>query len=101
MQRLLPFQGWRLTFFQGIIFAVFLLFSLRMYDLQVVGHDQAQLQADENRLNEQPLPAPRGVIFDRYGETLAVNVPAYNVTIIPAALPADETAELDIFNRLS
>ena len=101
MQRLLPFQGWRLTFFQGIIFAVFLLFSLRMYDLQVVGYNQAQLQADENRLNEQPLPAPRGVIFDRYGETLAVNVPAYNVTIIPAALPADETAEFDIFNRLS
>lgn len=101
MQRLFPFQGWRLTFFQGIIFAVFLLFSIRMYDLQVAGYDTAQDQADENRLNEQPLPAPRGVIFDRYGETLALNVPAYNVTIIPAALPSDEAEELDIFNRLS
>lgn len=99
--RLLPFQGWRLTFFQGIIFAVFLLFSVRMYDLQILQRDEFQLLADDNRLNELPIAASRGVIFDRYGKSLAVNVPAYNVTIIPAALPADEVAELDIFNRLS
>lgn len=101
MQHLLPFQGWRLTFFQGIIFAVFLLFAIRMYDLQILRHEAAQQQADENRLNEQPLPAQRGVILDRYGVSLALNVPAYNVTIIPAALPSDEVQELEIFNRLS
>ena len=101
MQRLLPFQGWRLTFLQGVIFAVFLLFSIRMYDLQVVQRDQWQLAADENRLNELPLAAPRGVIFDRNGVTLAGNVPAYNVTIVPAALPDAQDEVLSIFNRLS
>ena len=36
MNRLNPFQGWRLTLFQGIVFAVFLLFSLRMYQMQIL-----------------------------------------------------------------
>lgn len=101
MQRLDPFQGWRLTFFQAIIFAVFLLFSVQMYRLQIVETENYQLLADDNRLNELPLSAPRGVIFDRYGRVLANNVPAFNVTIIPAALPADRNEELSIFNRLS
>lgn len=100
-RRLLPFQGWRLTFFQAIIFAVFLIFALRMYDLQIVNSSTYQEQSDENRLNRQPIAAPRGVIFDRFGRALAKNVPAFNVRIVPAALPADETQTLEIFNRLS
>lgn len=100
MRGLEPFQGWRLTFLQGIIFAVFVLFVLRLYQLQILGQTEAQIAADDNRLNELPVAAPRGVIFDRYDRTLALNVPAFNVTIIPAALPGGE-ADFDIYNRLS
>jgi penicillin-binding protein 2 len=101
MQRLVPFQGWRLTLFKSIIVGSFLIFVIRMYDLMVTNHDEYQQLANENRLNEQPLPADRGVIFDRYDRPLAVNVPAYNVTIVPAALPDDENEVLRIYNRLS
>jgi penicillin-binding protein 2 len=100
MRAIEPFQGWRLTFLQGVIFAVFLVFSFRLYELQIVGQESAQLAADENRLNELPIAAPRGVIFDRYGKSLAANVPAYNVTIVPAALPGGGR-EFEIYNRLS
>lgn len=100
-RKLMPFQGWRLTFFQAIMFAIFILFGIRMYDLQIVGNQEAQQAADGNRLNRLPLAAPRGVIFDRYDRALAKNVPAYNVTVIPASLPDDPDAELSIFNRLS
>jgi penicillin-binding protein 2 len=100
MRALEPFQGWRLTFLQGVIFAVFLLFSFRLYELQIVGWEGAQLAADDNRLDQLPLAAARGVIFDRYGQQLAINVPAYNVTVVPAAVPAGE-ARLSIYNRLS
>ncbi len=96
-----PFQGWRLTFFQAIIVAVFILFGLRMYQLQIVENTNAQIAADENRLNELPIPADRGVIFDRYDTVLASNVPAYRVTIIPANLPDNREQELEIFTRLS
>ena len=99
--RLVPFQTWRLTFFQAVIFAVFLIFGIRMYELQVIRYDEFQFGADENRFSELPIPARRGAIFDRNDRRLAFNVPAYNVTIIPAQLPSDEADELDVFNRLS
>lgn len=101
MQRLLPFQGWRLTFFQAMMFAVFALFSLRMYQYQILEADELTELADENRLSRLPISAPRGVIFDRYNQPLAINVPAYNVTAIPADLPANENELLDVYNRLS
>jgi penicillin-binding protein 2 len=99
--RLLPFQGWRLTMFQAVMFAVFTLFSLRMYQLQIAENEEWQLLADDNRISEVPIPAPRGVIFDRNNRALAVNVPAYNVEVIPAALPQSQEEEFEIFNRLS
>ena len=99
--RLAPFQTWRLTFFQAIVLAVFLVFGIRMYELQIVNSDYYESRADENRLSRLPIPSRRGAIFDRYDNRLAFNVPAFNVTIIPAELPGDETGELEIFNRLS
>lgn len=101
MQRLIPFQGWRLTFFQGIIFAVFILFSLRMYQYQVLESEGLRELADENRLSRLPIAAPRGVIFDRYNQPLAINVPAYNVAAVPADLPSNEAELLRVYNRLS
>ena len=99
--RLIPFQTWRLTFFQAVILAVFLIFGIRMYELQVLRHGEFEGFADENRFSALPIPSRRGAIFDRNDMRLAFNVPAFNVTIIPAELPGDETAELEVFNRLS
>ncbi|MYE78794.1 MAG: hypothetical protein F4243_07365, partial [Chloroflexi bacterium] len=99
--RLVPFQTWRLTFFQAVIFAVFLIFGFRMYELQVIRFDEFDAAADDNRLDELPIAARRGAIFDRNDERLAFNVPAYNVIITPADLPDDVAAELAVYNRLS
>lgn len=99
--RLIPFQTWRLTFFQAVILAVFLIFVLRMYELQVIRHSEFEDFADENRFSQLPLASRRGAIFDRNDQRLAFNVPAFNVTIIPAELPADEDEELAVYNRLS
>jgi penicillin-binding protein 2 len=99
--QLFPFQGWRLTFFQAVIFAVFLLFSVRMYQLQVIEYNQFNADANANRLTTIPIQASRGAIRDRNDIRLAFNVPAYNVVIVPADLPDGEEAELAVFNRLS
>lgn len=99
--RLMPFQGWRLTLFQGVMVATFLIFALRMYQMQIIDGADAQAGADDNRFNTQPLPADRGVIFDRYNQTLARNVPAYVVRITPANLPTDREAELEIYTKVS
>jgi penicillin-binding protein 2 len=101
MQGLQPFQGWRLTFFQGIVFAVFVIFSVRMYQMQIVQYNEYQTAVNAQRLSELPIAAPRGVMIDRNGVELAINVPAYNVTIVPAALPSNQDEVLRIYNRLS
>lgn len=101
MRPLQPFQGWRLTFFQAVMVAVFIIFGLRMYQMQIINYGDAQIAADDNRFSELPIPSDRGVMFDRYDQILAGNSPAYNITIIPAELPAEDEAELQIFNRLS
>jgi penicillin-binding protein 2 len=84
-----------------MMFAVFFLFSIRMYQLQIVQHTAFQAAADDNRLNQLPVAAQRGVIYDRNGRILAGNAPAFNVTIIPAELPGTEAEDLSIFDRLS
>ena len=99
--RLLPFQGWRLTFFQAVVVAVFMIFALRLYEMQIVQNEFWQQRANDNRLSSLPIPAARGAIRDRNDVRLAFNVPAYNVTIVPAALPLPVEQRLAIFNRLS
>lgn len=101
MRRLLPFQGWRLTFFQGVIVAIFMIFAIRMYDMQVLRSEEFVSRANENRLSQLPIPSNRGVIYDRNNNLLAKNAPAYVVEIVPAELPSTDEERYVIYNRLS
>ncbi|MDJ0756371.1 MAG: penicillin-binding protein 2 [Ardenticatenaceae bacterium] len=94
------FQG-RLYFFRIIIVVSISLLLYRVFWLQQIQGNQFVEQARENRTARLLLDAPRGVIFDRNGEPLAVNEPSFNVTITPAFLPSDEGERLAVFERLS
>jgi penicillin-binding protein 2 len=56
---------------------------LSFFRTQILGHGKYQLQSETNRLRPIPLPAPRGVIYDRNGHVLAENVPGYTVSLLP------------------
>jgi penicillin-binding protein 2 len=100
-----PEQGQRGTFrLNSYRLAVILVIGIligRVYQLQLVEGQTYQDLADENRFDTVSVPAARGVIYDRYGVPLALNVPSFNVTVTPAALPDDEEAELEVLERLS
>jgi penicillin-binding protein 2 len=49
---------------------------------QVVQHTKYTLQAETNRLRELPLPAPRGVIYDRHNKIIADNAIGYSVSVL-------------------
>jgi penicillin-binding protein 2 len=49
---------------------------------QVLQHQKYALQSETNRLRELPLPAPRGVIYDRHGQVIADNVTGYTVSVL-------------------
>jgi penicillin-binding protein 2 len=49
---------------------------------QVLRNREFLAQAEENRLREVPLPAPRGIIYDRNGKVIAENLPGYAVSLL-------------------
>jgi penicillin-binding protein 2 len=52
------------------------------FKTQIIGNQKWMLQSEENRLREVPLPAPRGVIFDRHNRPIADNVVGYSVALL-------------------
>lgn len=91
----------RLYLFRVIMIFALGLLAYRVYWLQQTKGPALQQLATENQFAILRSDAPRGVIFDRNGETLAVNLPSFNVTITPAFLPRDENERLAVFERLS
>jgi len=59
----------------------FVLLVGAFFKTQVLQNRQYVMQSQENRLRPIPLPAPRGIIYDRHGEVIAENLPAYSVSI--------------------
>src|SRR5581483_11386652 len=53
------------------------------------GHEYAALST-VNHTVTQPIPAPRGLIYDRNGTLLVTNVPSFTVKLRPADLPLDQ-----------
>jgi penicillin-binding protein 2 len=91
----------RLTVFKVAVGFVLVLFVLRLWQLQVVEGRTYKNQADLNLLTIIDVEAPRGLIYGRGGELLARNAPSYEVSIVPAYLPDDETEEMAVYRRLS
>jgi penicillin-binding protein 2 len=60
----------------------------RLFQLQVVQGEEYARRATADRTVEVPVPAPRGLIFDRAGRPLALNTPSWTVKVRPADLPA-------------
>jgi penicillin-binding protein 2 len=91
----------RIIFLRVLFIAILFLLIYRVWWIQQTrGSDLAEL-ATENQFAILQTDAPRGVIFDRNGEPLAINQPSFDVTITPAFLPADEAERQAVYERLS
>jgi penicillin-binding protein 2 len=66
----------------GIQVGVMGVLGLRMRQLGIKQSEQFRLLAEENRINLQLVPPTRGLIYDRNGTPIAVNVPLYRIQII-------------------
>jgi penicillin-binding protein 2 len=71
----------RLRFIQVLVIAMLALLSIRLYVLQVVRHDKYAEIAENQRRRRLPIPAPRGMIFDREGRVVVDSRPTYNVIL--------------------
>ncbi len=86
---------------RGAVLLIFVILATQLWNLQVVQGETYNKLADANRFRLLQVPASRGVVYDRNGKLLVRNRPVYNVIIIPAYLPDDDTAQARIFARLS
>lgn len=67
----------------GLLVFLTLVLVGRFFYLQIVEHDLYATLSDQNRIQVQPLPPIRGLIYDRNGELLADNSPSINLTVTP------------------
>ncbi|HEX9652325.1 MAG TPA: penicillin-binding protein 2, partial [bacterium] len=63
--------------------AVFVLLLGRLAQVQLWNWDKYFRESERNRIREIILDPPRGIIYDRHGEILVDNRPAYSVSVIP------------------
>jgi len=73
---------WRINFVGYVIVAALLVLAFGFWNMQIVQVTYYQLRADQNRVREIPLLAPRGRIYDRQHRVLADNRPSYNIILI-------------------
>ncbi|MBT7370442.1 MAG: penicillin-binding protein 2, partial [Gammaproteobacteria bacterium] len=83
----------------GILVVLTLFLVARFFYLQIVQHDVYATLSDKNRIQVQPLPPTRGLIYDRNGELLADNSPSFNLTITPERVD-DIGGTLEHLNRI-
>ncbi len=60
---------------------------VRYYSLQITGYEVYSTQSDRNRIQLQPLPPKRGLIYDRNGVLLADNRPSYILSVVREQVP--------------
>lgn len=62
---------------------VFLLFFVRLYQLQLVTQEEYDRKSEENSIRTIPIEPVRGTMIDRNGVLVVDNRPAFTVTIMP------------------
>lgn len=66
----------------AIVAAGLVVLTGAFFRLQVLQYDRYALAAEDNRLREIPLPAARGMIYDRRGQVIAENIPSYTISVL-------------------
>ena len=71
----------RLRIIQAFVLILLGVLCLRLYKLQIIDGKRYANVAENQRIRLLPIPAPRGVIFDRNGKLLVDSRPIYSVIL--------------------
>ena len=80
----------RRTILLVILSGALIVLALRLFYLQVFQNDYYNRLALSNRIQKEDIPAPRGLIRSSDGSKLVVNVPVYQISILPNRIPGRE-----------
>ena len=91
----------RVAIIGGVALVMFAIVFFRLWYLQVLSGDTYKAEANNNRVREISIQAPRGRILDRNGKVLVDNRYGLAVTISPDKLPEDAKARGRLYSRLA
>ena len=74
----------------GFILLLFGILVVQLVRLQILRHDEFVARAVSNRVRTIDIAPSRGLIYDRDGNLLVENSPAYQITLVSADRPAEE-----------
>ncbi len=77
----------RLTVIQYVVAGCFAMLGVSFWIFQIAQHDRFAEMAAENHLRRLPLPAPRGVLFDRNFKVLVDNQNSFNIALLREQTP--------------
>lgn len=81
-----PFFDQRLRVAMLAVACVFLVFLLRLFQLQILQGDELKRRSLRNSIRSIRLEAPRGEILDREGRVLVTTRPAFHLDLVPSEL---------------
>lgn len=84
----LPRRSGRFVAFVVIAAVLFTILGGRLFQLQVIEGTVRAQEAEAAHTVAVPIPSQRGLVFDRLGRPLVVNVPTWTVSVRPADLTA-------------
>ena len=96
-----PQLALRVAIIGGVCLVMFGVIFFRLWYLQVLSGDKYLAEANNNRVRDITVQAPRGRIVDRTGHILVDNRSGYAVEVNPAELPTDQVQKSALYKRLS
>lgn len=72
----------KLTAVQYVILVIFLVLAYGLWSLQVRKNDEYLTRAEQNRIREVPVLAPRGKLLDRDGQVIVDNYPSFSALLL-------------------
>jgi penicillin-binding protein 2 len=72
----------RLTAVQYVLLGIFLFLAFGLWRLQVARSDYYSSLAEQNRIKQVPILAPRGKLLDREGRIIVDNYPSFSVLLL-------------------
>jgi penicillin-binding protein 2 len=73
----------------------------RIFYLQIAKGSYYEDLADNNKTRHYVINAPRGIIYDRYGEPLVLNSPSFSLTMVPLDLPRDQNERAKLIDQIA
>src|SRR5947209_982511 len=95
-----PQLSLRVAVMGGVALIAFGVIFFRLWSLQVLSGPKYRAEADNNRVRDVTVQAPRGRIVDRNGQLLVDNRSGYAVEVDPSKLPKDRRSLNALYARL-